>query len=110
VARRLDADVMAVYCPPQKLMPEQKKIFYADLDLAKQLNIKVEEAVGATIPQALASYALKNQVTEILIGHSKRSRLAQVAFGSTVSSLIGLVPGIDVLVIAEEDEKKQRRA
>jgi two-component system sensor histidine kinase KdpD len=110
VARRLDADMVVVYVSPQRLSHDEKRAFDCDLDLAVQLNIKVEEISGPSVAQALAKYALANQVTEIVLGHSQKSSWAQMLAGSTVTSLIGLVPGIDVLVIAETEEGKPRRA
>jgi two-component system sensor histidine kinase KdpD len=47
----------------------------------------------------LADYAIKEQVTQIVIGHSLRSGFNEFLRGNVVNKLIRLVRDIDVLVI-----------
>ncbi len=105
VAQRLQGDVAAVYVASCKIGDKQQKILDADFALAKQLSIPVVQVDGSDIAQALAKYAHENQITEIVIGHSGKSRLEQMFRGTIITRLIGLVSGIDVLVIAETRAK-----
>ncbi len=101
ISRRLRADIVAVYVPAAKTTLEQQKILEGDFTLAQRLEIPVERTMGTDIAKALADYAFAHQVTQIVIGHSGRTRWQEFLRGSIVTKLIGLVRGIDVLVIAD---------
>lgn len=100
IASRLKADIVAVYVPVGKPTLEQQKVLEGDFALAERLEIKVERTQGKNIAQALADYAFAHQITHIVIGHSGRTRWQEILQGSIVTQLIRLVPGIDVLVVA----------
>ena len=101
IASRLKADIVAVYVPVGKPTLQQQKILEGDFALAERLEIKIERAAGKKIAQALADYAIAHQVTQIVIGHSGRTRLQELLGGSIVNDLIRMVKGIDVLVVAD---------
>ena len=100
IARRLRADIVAVYVPLGKPTLEQQKVLEADFSLAQRLEVRVERAAGQDIAKALADYAAAHQVSQIVIGHSARSRWQELYQGSIINDLIRLVRGIDVLVVA----------
>jgi two-component system sensor histidine kinase KdpD len=100
IASRLKADIVAVYVPVGKPTLEQQKVLEGDFALAERLEIKVERTQGKNVAQALAEYAFAHQITHIVIGHSGRTRWQEILQGSIVNDLIRLVPGIDVLVVA----------
>jgi two-component system sensor histidine kinase KdpD len=100
VATRMRAEVVAVYVVSEKLVPNQQKVVNDDIAIAAPLNIRVEHLEGRNIAQTLAEYAIKNQVTEIIIGHSHTRFWQELMGGSLVSRLIRLVRDIDVLVVA----------
>jgi two-component system sensor histidine kinase KdpD len=100
IASRLKADIVAVYVPVGKPTLEQQKVLEGDFALAERLEIKVERTQGKNIAQALADYAFAHQITHIVIGHSGRTRWQEILSGSIVTQLVRLVPGIDVLVVA----------
>ena len=100
ISRRLRADLVAVYVPLGKPSLEQQKVLEVDFLLAKRLGIQIERAEGAGIAAALAEYARAHQVTQIIIGHSGRTRWQEFLQGSIVTQLVRLVRGIDVLIVA----------
>jgi two-component system sensor histidine kinase KdpD len=102
IARRLRADLVAVYVAVGKLSREQQATLDSDLTLASRLNVRIQQIDGTDVARALADYAVTNQVTEIIIGHSGRSFWEESLRGSIVNKLIRLVRGIDVLVMAVE--------
>ena len=102
IARRLRADLVAVYVPVGKPTLEQQKVLEEDFALAERLGIRIERTEGANIPLALTDYARAHQVTQIVIGHSGRSRLQEFLRGSLINDLIRLARGIDVLVVAND--------
>jgi two-component system sensor histidine kinase KdpD len=102
VSQRLRGDVVGVYVCCASINARQQRILDADYALATELNIPVERIEGTDVASALARYAIEQQVTQIVIGHSRRSKLSRLVKGATINKLISLVPGIDVLVIADK--------
>jgi two-component system sensor histidine kinase KdpD len=101
IARRLRADIVAVYVPLGKATLEQQKVLESDFALAQRLEIRIERTAGQHVSKALADYARAHQVTQIVIGHSGRTRWQEFLQGSIVNDLIRLARGIDVLVVAD---------
>ena len=104
IARRLRADIVAVYVPLGKPTLNQQKVLESDFSLANRLGIRIERTVGTKVAESLAEYAAAHQVTQIVIGHSHRTRLQEFVQGSLVNDLIRLARGIDVLLVAESQE------
>lgn len=104
IAHRLRGDIVAVYVPVGKPTLEQQAVLENDFALANRLDIRVDRTEGSKIAEALADYALKNHVTQIVIGHSGRSKWEELWRGSIINDLIRLVRGIDVLVVANSVE------
>ena len=100
IAQRLQADIVAVYVPQGKVTLEQQKVLESDFALASRLGVRIERTEGLGIAQSLADYARVHQVSQIVIGHSGRTRLKEIVQGSIINDLIRLVRGIDVLVVA----------
>ena len=105
IARRLRADLVAVYVPLGKPTLTQQQVLESDFALAGRLGIRIERAeagkAGQSVAQSLAEYAHAHQVTQIVIGHSHRTRLQEFVQGSLINDLIRLARGIDVLLVAE---------
>ena len=104
IARRLKADLVAVYVPEAKTTLAQQKVLECDFALAGRLGIRIERTEGKGVAAALAEYARQHQVNFIVIGHSARTRFQERMQGSVVNDLIRLVRGIDVLVVANSVE------
>ena len=100
IAQRLQADLVAVYVPQGKVTLEQQKVLESDFALASRLGVRIERTAGQAVAQSLADYARAHQVSQIVIGHSDRTRLQEMVQGSIINDLIRLVRGIDVLVVA----------
>ena len=107
IASRLRADIVAVYVPQGKVTLEQQKVLESDFALAGRLGVRIERTDGQGIAPSLADYARQHQVTQIVIGHSGRTRLQEFLQGSIINDLVRLVRGIDVLIVANSvpDEK-----
>ena len=101
IARYLRAELVAVYISTNKPTPQQQRVLDTDFALAQRLGVRVEQIDDKSgIAESLARYAAQHQVSEIIIGHSARSRWQEMAHGSIINKLISLVPSIDVLVLA----------
>lgn len=104
IARYLRADLVAVTISTSKPTPRQQRILDNDFALAQRLGIHVERIdEGSDVAESLARYAAGHQVSEIIIGHSARSRWQELLHGSIINKLIARVPDIDVLVLANAD-------
>ena len=100
IADRLQADIVAVYIPEGKLTLEGQTHLEQDFALADRLGIKIERLEGTKVASVLSEYAHAHQVTQIVIGHSDRTRWQEFIGGSVINDLIRMVRGIDVIVVA----------
>jgi len=106
IAHRLRGDIVAVYVPVGKPTLQQQAVLENDFQLANRLDIRIERTSGSRVSDALAEYASNNQVTQIIIGHSGRTRWQEFWLGSIVNDLVRKVRGIDVLIVANSVEPK----
>ncbi|CEK19514.1 universal stress protein [Chthonomonas calidirosea] len=104
IAQRLDADIVAVYVENRPLTPEQQEQFRSVLALADQLKIPVVTLHGEVADQ-LISYAKEHQITQIVIGHSSRSRFQEFLKGSIIHRLTQELRNIDILIAAPPEDE-----
>ncbi|HLI49281.1 MAG TPA: universal stress protein [Chthonomonas sp.] len=105
IAQRLDADIVAVYVENRPLTPEQQEQFRSVLALADQLKIPVVTLHGEVADQLIA-YAKEHQITQLVIGHSSRSRLQEFLKGSIIHRLTQELRNIDILIVAPPEEEQ----
>lgn len=74
----------------------------ATLRLAEQLGARVERVSGRNVPEALLSYARRNNITKLIIGSPARSRWQQLLSGSVVDEIIRRSGAIGVYVLSDE--------
>lgn len=74
--------------------------------LAESLGAETVTLYGEDVPQTLIDYALKHNVTRILVGKTTEPRWRQWLRGSLVDRLIDQSADIDVLVIQGASEPK----
>ena len=86
IANMLRADLVAVTVAVGERATD-KKLLHNNLSLAAELSIRVEQINGNDISVALAEYAIKNQITEIVIGHSPASLLKIIPGGQSSTNL-----------------------
>lgn len=105
IAQRLDADIVAVYVENRPLTPEQQEQLRSVLALADQLKIPVVTLHGEVADQ-LITYAKEHQITQLVIGHSSRSRLQEFLKGSIIHRLTQELRNIDILIVAPPEEEQ----
>lgn len=86
----------------KKLTDYDKEMLHSHLKLANQLGAEVVELTGKSVSSSLAKCAMERHMTQIIIGHSKRSRLQKFLRGSTVNRLLNKTKDIEVHVIPNE--------
>jgi two-component system sensor histidine kinase KdpD len=111
MADRRHAEWLAVYVET----PRHHRLSDADRDrvgqtlrLAEQLGGEAVTIPGHNLAEDLIRYAQSRNVTEVIIGKSRRSRWSEIWRGSVVHDLIRKSGNIDVYVISADDEPAQQ--
>jgi len=99
IAQRLHAEIVAVYVEANVLNVEQQNFIRNDFALAERLKIDVVTLQG-DVAGEIIRYARANRVTQIIIGHSDRSRWQEFVKGSIINKLTSELRTIDILLVA----------
>jgi two-component system sensor histidine kinase KdpD len=103
VAQRLQAEIVAVYVATHPPSATEKKVLQSDFALAERLNIPVVTLHG-DVAAELIRYTKENEITQLVIGHSSRSRWQELVKGSIVNRLTRELRTVDILIITEPQE------
>jgi two-component system sensor histidine kinase KdpD len=112
VADRLGAHWTAIYVETaryHRLTEAQRDRIAESLRLAEKLGAETLTIPGRRIADDLVAYAQANNVTQIIIGKSSRSRWFELLHGSVVHELVGRAGPIGVHVVAGEDDPAAAR-
>ncbi len=107
VADRLGAHWTAIYVETaryHRLTEAERDRIAESLRLAEKLGAETLTIPGRRIADDLVAYAQANNVTQIIIGKSSRSRWFELLHGSVVHELVGRAGSIGVQVVAGEVE------
>jgi two-component system, OmpR family, sensor histidine kinase KdpD len=111
MADRRHAEWMAVYVETprhHRLSNAERDRVAQTLRLAEQLGGEAVTIPGHNMAEDLIRYAQSRNVTEVIIGKSRRSRWSEIWRSSVVHDLIRKSGDIDVYVISGEDAPAQR--
>jgi len=89
-----------------RLREDEKARIAECLRLAERLGGDSITIPGGEIVDEILTYGREHNVTQIVIGKSRRSRWFEMLHGSVVDDLVRRAGGISVHVIAGEDESK----
>ncbi len=103
IGQRLRGDVVAVTVEEDAHSAKEQKILEEDFRLAQALEIPIVRLKG-DVADELIKYAETNNVTQLVIGHSGRSRVQELIRPAIVNSLIRELRTVDILVVANEKE------
>lgn len=70
--------------------------------LASQLGAEVVKLTGKNISKTIAKFAFKRNITQLIIGHSKRTSWQSILRGSAISKLLKYTKNISVHVIPND--------
>lgn len=104
IAQRVHADVIAVYVDEGKLNEKCEKIVADDLKLAERLGVGVVKLKGQPAEE-LIKYARENNITQIMIGHSNKSRFGSMVREPISTALARELRTIDIHIVAAEQPK-----
>ncbi|TMV43919.1 histidine kinase [Paenibacillus mesophilus] len=114
IAKRLNGDMRVVtFVNPKKQLTNEAAAFKGSI-------IKLVERIGAefeelpldsrrSLPGVLVRYALNNNVTRIVLGHSKQSRWQEFWQGSIVHDMLKKTRNVDIFVVADRAEHEGER-
>ncbi len=107
IARRYKCEwmVVSVNCTHRlapKITEKHKEMLESCYKLARQLGADIVTLTGRSIPGELADFAHGRHITQIIIGHSRRTKLQTLLGGSTVSKLLKQTKNIEVHVIPND--------
>ncbi|HET6846517.1 MAG TPA: sensor histidine kinase KdpD [Anaerolineales bacterium] len=107
MADELSADWFVVYvdvATRPELNPENRARIDAALRLAESLGAKARTIAGRSIEEAVIGYALKHNVSKIIVGKPVRPRWREMLRGSVVDRLLYASGDIDIYVISGKAE------
>lgn len=99
VSQRLHAEAVVVFVEQRAAGEATRKFIRDDFALAERLGIPTVTLHGDPAEE-IVRYVRENNITQLVIGHSSRSRVQAVIKGSIVSDLIRELPTVDILVTA----------
>jgi two-component system sensor histidine kinase KdpD len=102
IASGLHAEILAAYVDiGETLDPVERADLEANLRLAEDLGAAVVRLEGRDIASAIAAHVRTEHITQVIVGHSARSRWQRLTRGSVIDRLLLLLPDVDLHVIAE---------
>jgi two-component system, OmpR family, sensor histidine kinase KdpD len=108
VAERLQVPWTAMYVETartQRLTDAERDLIADFLRLAERLGASTMTIPGRNIAEEIVAYAAANNITQIVIGKSSRSRWFEMVHGSVVHELVRKTGPISVHVISADDSE-----
>ena len=106
----MDANIQAVYIEtPRKLSPKEGEQLDKNINIAKQLGIKLRIITNFDIVKAIIDFAQKENVTHIIVGKPRvRNLLSLLRLGKFVNRLVKYSGNIDVYILGGDSMAKDR--
>lgn len=101
IAQKMQGEAKAVYVEEQKLPESSRRILEDDFKLCERLGIPTATLQGEPA-DAIIKYVQDNNVTQIIIGHSERTKIQEFIKGSLMLDLAKQLKTVDILVVATE--------
>ena len=105
IAQRLQGDIVAVYVASHPPTAQEQQILHNDFALAERLGIPTVTLHGAVAAE-LTRYARAHEITQIVMGHSSRSRWQEFLKGSIINRLARELRTVDILLVTEPNAKE----
>lgn len=96
----VDVNCTNIFAP--KITEKDRETLEGHHKLAKQLGAEVVTLTGKSVSNTLAECATSRHITQLVIGHSKRTKWQTLLRGSTVTKLLNLTKDIEVHVVPND--------
>jgi two-component system sensor histidine kinase KdpD len=105
LARRMNGRFWVLYVrPPGVSLSAKEEVTLEELKLlALDLGGEVVETVGADAAAEIIEFAMRNQVTYVVMGQSARSRVDEVLRGSVVTRIMRETRNVDLVIVADPE-------
>lgn len=103
IAQKIHGECRAVYVEEGRLSPHEERILQDDFTLCERLGIETETLSGEP-GEAIVRYAQEHNVSQVILGHSDRTRMKEFLRGSLLFDLARALKTVDILVVANEAE------
>jgi two-component system sensor histidine kinase KdpD len=100
-AERFHGELFAVYVTQPETAPEDQQALERNLEIARQAGAKVEILEGVDPAEAILEFAAAHGITQIFIGHSRRSGWWTRLAGTPVDRLLDRAENMDVRVFPQ---------
>ncbi len=107
IARRLKADIIALYIESRPPRPQEQDILRSDFALADRLGIPVVTQPGSDIAAEIVRFARERRVTQVILGHSDRSWWQEWFKGDIIHRLTRELRAIDLLIVANTEQTQE---
>lgn len=114
IAKRLNGGLLVVtFLRPHTVLSKEAAAFKRSIrKLVDKVGGQFEELPFPSrrlLPDVLVRYAIKNNVSRIVLGHSRQSRWQELWRGSIVHDMLKKTGNIDIFVIADRAEHRGER-
>ena len=114
IAKRLNGDLHVVtFVLSKKSLTKEQQAFKRSIQkLVEKVDARFEELQLthlSKLPSVLVRYAIQNNVTRIVMGHSKKSRWQEMWQGSIGNRVLRRTRNIDVFLMADRAEQEGER-
>lgn len=89
-----------LFCP--KETPDKIKSLNDNLALAEKFNATVVKLTGKSVSAAMLKFAQEKHITQLIIGHSKRTTMQKLLRGSTINKFLEHSKDIKILVVPSD--------
>lgn len=113
IAKRLGGDLFVVcFRVGKRPLSKNEVTFRRSIKkLVKKIEGEFEEIFIKTgnVAEELVQYAMKKNITRIIMGQSKRGRLEEIFSGSIINKILRKAHNIDVFIVADRSERNGER-
>jgi two-component system, OmpR family, sensor histidine kinase KdpD len=106
----MGADIQAIHVETlHKLTPKESEQLHKNMNLARQLGIKIRVVTNYDIVKGIVDFAQKENVTHILVGKPRvRNLMSMLRLGNFVNRLIRFSGNIDVYILGSDESARDR--
>lgn len=82
---------------------EEWKVIEQHEELAKTLGAEVVRVKGKDIVREILKFSFERRITQMVLGHSKRGKLATFFKGSVINKIIENSKGVEIRIVPWEN-------
>ncbi|HZU24034.1 MAG TPA: universal stress protein [Bryobacteraceae bacterium] len=100
-AERFHGELFVAWVGQPELAPEDEAALQRNLEMARRAGAKVHSLEGGDPADVIMRFAREERITQIFIGHTRRTGFWARMFGSPVDDLIREAEGMDVRIFPQ---------